>query len=147
MGCSGDATVTWTTTPDPEKYDVCVHQGHIPTGEILTSDPPWSICARCRVAYRFDLTAEECGRTGRVLAWTLEPKVVPHPSPWTIVPPYNPDRPPEYQLNAEYMRLLVDPACDFVLKPSEKVKNVDHLWGPPEEPTAGSAVDFGTPSG
>jgi len=35
-------------------YEVCRERGHTPSGQVLTSNPPWNVCKFCGTHFRYE---------------------------------------------------------------------------------------------
>jgi len=45
-----------------EQYKICKERGHVDSGITLTSNPPWSVCAKCGAKYRYETRLIEYGQ-------------------------------------------------------------------------------------
>jgi len=44
-----------------EAYRICQERGHVTSGLVLTSSPPWRECKHCGTAYRIEESVVELG--------------------------------------------------------------------------------------
>lgn len=61
-------------------YAICRERGHVDSGVLLTSMPPWNVCKHCGTNYRHT-QPELVEQNPPILLSELDPEDVPRPHP------------------------------------------------------------------